>query len=217
MTHVNASGHLAADFVSGVMEVSVIGWRGERSSETERTIFKGNIDICNLTKGVMGGFISLFVSSFVEKYSNMKVVCPMPNGYYYLRHCPFDIERCYHFSFLKIRTNFIFQGMFRHFGLMLDHGSSPSRQKSSWPNPSRHSYFSTWRLTEQLLDGSKLKRSWCSFQLDFHNKQSSVKVMFCVKNVHAEATTLQYVWWRLRDNINATSFCHFEACVVVEF
>lgn len=96
-THVNASGHLAVGFFSGVMETSIIGWRGERSPEIEKVLFKGNVDICDMTKGVFGGFIRVFVSGYVEKYSNLKILCPMPKGHYYLRHCPFDIEKYFQF------------------------------------------------------------------------------------------------------------------------
>lgn len=93
MTYVNGSGRLTTDFLRGAADIVLKGWKDERRTGAERLIFKGNINICNFAKGVMGNFVSLIIYDYIDKYSNVKVQCPFPKGFYYVKPCPFDIEK----------------------------------------------------------------------------------------------------------------------------
>lgn len=93
MTFVNGSGRLTSDFLRGTAELALKGWLDERRIGNGKLIFKGNINICNFAKGIMGNFVSLIIYDYIDKYSNVKVQCPFPKGFYYVKPCPFDIEK----------------------------------------------------------------------------------------------------------------------------
>lgn len=93
MVFVNGSGRLTSDFVIGIALIELKGYLDERRTGTERLIFKGNVNICNFAKGVLGNFVSIIVHEYIEKNSNIRPQCPFPKGLYYLKPCPFDVEK----------------------------------------------------------------------------------------------------------------------------
>lgn len=74
--------------------------------------------------------------------------------------------------YLQILNHIFFQGIYRHFGLKTDHGSSSSRLKWSWLNPSSHNYFLTSRLTERFIRVYQNLKSRLKVQL-WHINQTS--------------------------------------------
>lgn len=58
------------------------------SKDYEIDIFKGNVDSCNLAKGIVGNYIINFILSGLDEYSNFLIECPMRKKFIFIYNFP---------------------------------------------------------------------------------------------------------------------------------
>lgn len=57
----------------------------EKSSEYDKSIFTGNYDICNVSKGIFGNVLVKLIFENAKKFSNFQFECPVRVGFYYMK------------------------------------------------------------------------------------------------------------------------------------
>lgn len=58
------------------------------SKEYDKQYFKVNLDICDLSKGMLGVFFNGVIKSLIQQHSNFIFECPIKGGSYYAKDVP---------------------------------------------------------------------------------------------------------------------------------
>lgn len=64
-------------------------WLGkvtEDAKSFDKTVFNGNIDTCNVAKGIFGNFIIRSVAEIMKETSNFTFTCPQRKGFFYAKN-----------------------------------------------------------------------------------------------------------------------------------
>lgn len=67
---------------------TISGRTKETDIEFDRTILSGNIDTCNIGKGIMGAFLKNVFRDVMIKHSNYHFQCPVKKGKLYANNVP---------------------------------------------------------------------------------------------------------------------------------
>lgn len=91
--YINATTMQSVEYLKGIMSFTVVGRADAKNTSSERLLFKGTINSCNLSKGIFGNIVSKIVNDLFQRCSNIRIACPQPKGFYYLSNCRLDVER----------------------------------------------------------------------------------------------------------------------------
>lgn len=89
----NATTMQSVEYLKGILKFTIMGRVDAKNTSSERLLFKGLINSCNLAKGIFGNIVSKIVNDLFQRCSNIKIVCPQPKGFYYLENCRLDVDR----------------------------------------------------------------------------------------------------------------------------
>lgn len=85
----NISGTAKVDFRRIMIPFSVSAKENENSKTYEKLLFKGNLDLCKLSKGIFTNFIVKELTKVIMDHSNVRSIdCPFRKGFYYAVNVP---------------------------------------------------------------------------------------------------------------------------------
>ena len=86
----------------------------EKSKEYDRLLLKGELDLCKVSKGIVGGFIAQFMVDRVIKYSNAQTLsCPINKQFLFVREAPLLREKDLPTFLIPLRGKFHVFAMYK--------------------------------------------------------------------------------------------------------
>lgn len=58
------------------------------AKDYEIDVYHGNVDSCNVAKGMVGNYLINFILAGLKEYSNFVIECPLRKGFYYITNFP---------------------------------------------------------------------------------------------------------------------------------
>lgn len=68
--------------------ITVLGKMDYNAKNYDLNLFTGNIDVCNIGKGMRSNFIISMIYDNLKDHSNFKFECPTKKGFYYAANFP---------------------------------------------------------------------------------------------------------------------------------
>lgn len=68
--------------------ISIAGKTIEESKTFDKEYYKGYIDVCTISKGIIGNVIIRWIADVLKDYSNYRFECPKTQGFLYLCNFP---------------------------------------------------------------------------------------------------------------------------------
>lgn len=103
----NFSANQLVDFKKMAVQITLTGQSVEGSgNKYDKVYFKGNVDTCNIAKGIFGNFIIKLVAATLENYSNVKFICPQPKGLYFVHNFPLIEDNVVHPQIIQSSRRF---------------------------------------------------------------------------------------------------------------
>lgn len=84
----NVSFSLKTDIKSLMLAYAIMGKTNETNADFDRTLMRGNLDFCNIGKGMIGVFMQTIYGSLMLEHSNYHFGCPIRKGDYYASNVP---------------------------------------------------------------------------------------------------------------------------------
>lgn len=105
----NMSFRVLKDVNKAVVWTSIKAQNSNKRNEYDREIFKGQIDVCKASQGIIGNFITKLVSDNLAEHSNFRFKCPTKAGFYYFSNFPTITENALPpFMLKQVFENFVF-------------------------------------------------------------------------------------------------------------
>lgn len=76
------------DVNKAMVWITIKAQTNKKRNEYDREIFKGQIDVCKASQGIVGNFITKLVSDNLDEHSNFRFRCPTNAGFYYFTDFP---------------------------------------------------------------------------------------------------------------------------------
>ena len=92
---------------------SIKGKTEENLQEFDRLLFKGEIDVCKASKGIIGNFITSFLARNLQKHSNYQFGCPQKKEFIYAYDFPMSTDDDLPVYLLPLRGKFLVSGRFK--------------------------------------------------------------------------------------------------------
>lgn len=106
ISRINTTVSTKVDLKELRVSFSINGKTKQSSKEFDKLVLRGNADTCNITKGMMGSFMSAVVRELFMEYSNYRFVCPLKKGFYYVFNFPAISEHLFPTYILGISGEF---------------------------------------------------------------------------------------------------------------
>lgn len=84
----NLSYSVLKDIKKAMVHIIIKGQANKKLNSYDREIFKGQIDVCKASQGIVGNFITRMLSDNLGEHSNFKFSCPTKSGFYYFSNFP---------------------------------------------------------------------------------------------------------------------------------
>lgn len=84
----NWTGNQLVDMLLVVTEVEIKGKTDKQSNNYDKMMFKASVDNCDISKNVVGNFVTKWISTHLDQYSNYKFECPLKKGFLYAVNFP---------------------------------------------------------------------------------------------------------------------------------
>lgn len=105
----NLTFRVLKDVNKAVAWITIKTQTNKKRNEYDREIFKGQIDVCKASQGIVGNFITKLVSDNLDEHSNFRFQCPTKAGFYYFTDFPAISENALPpFMAKHLFENFIF-------------------------------------------------------------------------------------------------------------
>lgn len=80
--------NILKDVKRSMVHFTIKGQTIKKLDVYDREIFKGQIDACKASQGIVGNFITKMLTDNLGNHSNFKFMCPTKAGFYYFSNFP---------------------------------------------------------------------------------------------------------------------------------
>ena len=103
----NISVTTLTEFQKILLYIEVTGKSDERRRDYDRMLFKGEIDSCKASKGIIGNFLTKLMIDTISNYSNFRFTCPLEKKVFYVNSFPLPTEKDLPIFLIPLRGKFL--------------------------------------------------------------------------------------------------------------